>query len=107
LVTIAVEPFIPSGILRPNSDGAWPHSTFGTPLNLYFGWPTQSDDISGIRAIKNVAQVITEAAKKDGQDLASTVLYPNYALGDASIQSVYGANLAKLRALRKQYDPKG
>jgi hypothetical protein len=107
IVTFAVEPFLASSLLRPNSDAAWPHSTFGTPLNLYYGWPNTTDDAAGINAIKASAKAIAKAATEDGQDLSNVLLYPNYALADASLESLYGPNVPVLKQLRKKYDPNG
>jgi hypothetical protein len=50
---------------------------------------------------------ITQAVINDGQDLSDTVLYPNYALGDTPLESLYGVNVPILKSLRSKYDPTG
>lgn len=33
--------------------------------------------------------------------------YINYAYGDEPLETIYGHNVARLRQLKRQYDPKG
>ncbi|KAF9515194.1 hypothetical protein BS47DRAFT_1361111 [Hydnum rufescens UP504] len=106
-VSFAVEPFYRKSIVRPRDDAAYPHDVFVNPLNLFFGWPNATEDAAAFSAIKGAGANITQALINNGQDLTGTVLYPNYALGDATIESLYGANVPALKALRSKYDPKG
>ncbi|KAF9509846.1 hypothetical protein BS47DRAFT_1348656 [Hydnum rufescens UP504] len=106
-VSFAVEPFYWKSMVRPRDDAAYPHDVFVNPLNLFFGWPNATEDAAASSAIKGAGANITQALINNGQDLTGTVLYPNYALGDATIESLYGANVPALKALRSKYDPKG
>lgn len=107
IVSTDVEPFIPSRIYRPDSDAAFPHSTFASPLNLYWAWPDASMDAAGKATIAAASAAITDAMRKEGQPVDDMVLYPNYALGSTPVEKLYGKNLPRAKALRKQLDPNG
>jgi hypothetical protein len=87
------------------TDSAYPHNRFLSPLNLYFAWPLGVSDAIMHKAIKESVRVIRNAAIAEGQDLTNLYTYPNYALGDAPLESMYGDNLPTLRQIKSTYDP--
>ena len=56
-------------------------------------------------AARQSAAHLTQVAVKEGQDIASAPLYGNYAMFDTPLDRVFGDNLARLQALKAQYDP--
>ncbi|KAF9518739.1 hypothetical protein BS47DRAFT_1358611 [Hydnum rufescens UP504] len=106
-VAFSFEPFIGCSIIDTQNAAAFQYDTFGTPLLLFFAWPNATEDAAGFSAIKMATTAITQAVINDGQDLSDTVLYPNYALGDTPLESLYGANVPILKSLRFKYDPTG
>ncbi|GAC94540.1 hypothetical protein PHSY_002112 [Pseudozyma hubeiensis SY62] len=105
LISYDVEPFLPYSQFA--KDAAWPHSTNALPLNLYFAWNNPADDAFWQKAIKDSAAKITALAKSEGQNLDDKYLYPNYAAAFTPSSQIYGPNLGRLSALKKQYDPQG
>ncbi|PWY97599.1 FAD-binding domain-containing protein [Testicularia cyperi] len=103
-ISYDVEPFLPYS--QYATDSAWPHSTNALPLNIYFAWTDPGQDAFWQAAIKATANKIAAQAKAEGQKLDNLYLYPNYAVTGTDPAAIYGPNLARLSALRKQYDPK-
>lgn len=56
-------------------------------------------------AARQSAAHLTQVAVNEGQDIASAPLYGNYAMFDTPLDRVFGDNLARLQALKAQYDP--
>lgn len=104
-VSYDVEPFLQS-VAAQSTDAAYPHSTRVLPLNLYFAWPLFISDALVKKAITDSANVIRQAAIAEGQPIADLPSYPNYALEDAPIESLYGGNVVRLKAIKQMYDPK-
>lgn len=53
----------------------------------------------------HTAGYLTQVAESEGQNLTNAVLYPNYAIYDTPVYSIYGNNLPVLQAIKAQYDP--
>ncbi|EST04759.1 FAD linked oxidase, N-terminal [Kalmanozyma brasiliensis GHG001] len=103
LISYDVEPFLPYS--QYAKDAAWPHNTNALPLNLYFAWTNPLEDTFWQNAMKTSAAKITALARQQGQNLDDQYLYPNYALRDTPLSSLYGPNLARLQAIKKANDP--
>lgn len=104
LISYDVEPFLPSAYTNA-TPSAYPHSRYQTPLNLYFAWPIGLSDGIFTAAIKKSADKIRNAAIAEGQNLSGLLSYPNYALGDAPLESMYGENVPRLKQIKAKYDP--
>jgi hypothetical protein len=57
------------------------------------------------KMVNDISDSVTAAAIADGQNLTNAVRYPNYALFDTPLEDLYGANLPRLRAIKKVIDP--
>lgn len=75
------------------------------PVNIYYAWGLESSDtlINGV--MQESTRHLTEVAIGESQDVANTPLYPNYAIYDTPLASMYGSNVARLQAIKAQYDP--
>lgn len=75
------------------------------PVNIYYAWGLGSSDtlINGV--MQESARHLTEVAIGEGQEVANTPLYPNYAIYDTPLERMYGGNVAKLQTIKAQYDP--
>lgn len=107
-ISYDVEPFLATYGKYADKLGpsAWPHSTSPLPLNLYFAWLSPSDDDYYRQAIVESANLLSNQAKAEGQDLSSYSLYPNYAITGTNATQLYGdANAATLRKAKAKYDP--
>ncbi|KAF8756363.1 fad-binding protein [Rhizoctonia solani] len=87
-ISYDVEPFLPTMNAR-SKGGAYPHDDFLMP------------------SIYTLDGVIREQAIAEGQDIAGDkqIKYGNYASANEDLSSIYGANLPRLRDLKKKYDP--
>ncbi|KAG8734885.1 hypothetical protein FRC12_018302, partial [Ceratobasidium sp. 428] len=106
-ISYDVEPFLPSMNAR-SKGGAYPHDDYLIPLNLYFAWQGELNDSFFIEALKQSTQVIFNQAVAEGQpNIAGEkqIKYGNYASGSESLGSIYGNNLARLKAIKSQLDP--
>ncbi|KAG9119994.1 hypothetical protein FRC07_004700 [Ceratobasidium sp. 392] len=105
-ISYDVEPFLPSMNAR-SKGGAYPHDDYLIPLNLYFAWQGELNDKFFIDALKESTRVIYDQAVAEGQDIAGAkqIKYGNYAAAAENLESIYGANLARLRTIKSQYDP--
>lgn len=103
-ISYDVEPFLTSWVSHA-TDSAWPHSKYLSPLNLYFAWPLGLSDAIFYKAIADSKAAIIKAAQDEGQDLSELYTYTNYALSTDSLESVYGPNVDRLKALAAKYDP--
>ena len=105
----SIQPFLPTYLDR-STGGAYKPGTSSAPLfpiSMQFTWASPSDDKLFIDGIKSSAAAILQAAVNDGQDVGGSkqIIYPNYAIEDAALQSMYGNNVARLRNIRKAWDP--
>ncbi|KAG9092275.1 hypothetical protein FS749_015870 [Ceratobasidium sp. UAMH 11750] len=106
VVSYSIEPFLLSLKTR-RKGGAYPHDDFLSPLNLDWSWIGKSNDAFIINSAKESLRVILDQAIAEGQDVAGAkqIKYGNYAAADEDLSSLYGPNLARLRSIKKQYDP--
>jgi hypothetical protein len=103
-----VEPFSASLFSHANNT-AWPpvRSVGYLPINLFFSWIDPSEDEFMFDFMKNLAANMTAFAEAEGQDVADAPIYGNYALGDTPTEAIWGANLPRLKEIRKAVDPSG
>ncbi|KAA1474543.1 FAD-binding domain-containing protein [Dentipellis sp. KUC8613] len=105
-ISYDVEPFLPSLFSHGAASAYPPDRSRGLlPLNLYFAWGSSLADGDMHQAIIQSADRIRAAAVAEGQDVADAVVYGNYALYDASLQSIYGNNVDRLKSIKATYDP--
>lgn len=103
--SLLFEPFIPGSFSSHDKKGAWPHSSkslhviqlFIEQLNAKAG-----DDVVNAQKLREGAALIEKAAG------ASTLQprYTDYVLQGTPADQFYGANLAKLKTIKKKFDPK-
>jgi len=100
-----VEPFTFYG--QYATDSAFPHADGPLPLNLYYAWLLEADDVFWKSAIQQSIDHLTQVAMDEGIYTPDPV-YPNYALSTYSGAQLYGAtNAARLRTIQAEYDPNG
>lgn len=98
---------MPSSILRPLSDGVFPHAVYASPLNAALWWTDPSQDAAGLAALDRAVNQLEAVLRAQRQPVDQMMLYPNYADVNHSLKQLYGTNLARAVALRKKIDPKG
>lgn len=106
-ISYSVEPFLPS-IYSHNTDAsAWPpyRAKPFQPINIFFSWTNAAFDNEYHEAMRTTTKVIYDAAKAEGQDLTNTLVYPNYAIFDTPLSTIYGSSLPKLRTIKCLVDP--
>ncbi|KIJ22107.1 hypothetical protein PAXINDRAFT_165385 [Paxillus involutus ATCC 200175] len=101
-VSYVVEPFIPSLYTHASTPPAFPPSRAQgiTPLKIYYSWANETSDDSMQTAARQSASTLS--AQSGVSDAAR---YPNYAIYDTPLESIYGDNLPRLRSLKAQVDP--
>lgn len=104
---IVFEPFVPKSILRPDTDGVFPHSVYASPLNAALWWTDPSKDAAGLAALDSAVAQFTTVLRNEGQPVDQMMLYPNYADVSHTMSQLYGPNLAQAKTLRAKYDPQG
>ncbi|QIX02265.1 hypothetical protein AMS68_007782 [Peltaster fructicola] len=103
-ISYDVEPFL--SYSKYTLDAPYPHSNDPLPVNLFFAWDDASQDDYWHAAMIESANMITEAAKQDGQEVDGFYTYPNYALASVTARDLFGeANTRKLECIRQKYDP--
>ena len=105
-ISYDVEPILPS-VFSHGSDSAWPPSRENgiLPLNIYYAWASPEDDTLINQIMIESADYLTQVAVAEGQDIAETSLYPNYAIYNTTMERIYADNLPKLREVQAKYDP--
>ena len=78
-----------------------------SPLAIYYAYADEAADEVVYNAARRSAGRLTEVAQEEGQDVARTALYGNYAMFDTPLERIYGANVDGLRAVKARYDPEG
>lgn len=53
-------------------------------------------------AIAQSARTLENFAVSSGQDVGGAAIYPNYALGDTPLEKLYGANVERLREIKRR-----
>ena len=107
-ISYDVEPFLSSIFSHaPEDSSAYPPSRARglLPLNIYYAYGAEAADDTMYDAARQSAAHLTQVAVNEGQDIASAPLYGNYAMFDTPLDRVFGDNLARLQALKAQYDP--
>jgi FAD/FMN-containing dehydrogenase len=99
---------LPSALsFAPASSAAYPprRDRLYLPTNIYFAWALPLTDES-VRdgARKSTARLVAKAQEL-GQDLSGSSTYANYAIEGTPLEQIYGANLPRLKALKKVIDP--
>lgn len=106
LAVVMFEPFVPSSIVRPLSDGLFPHATFASPLNAALWWGNdRTQDARGFKYLNEATNKFEKILKADGQPVDEMALYPNYADTFHTVEQLYGPNLEKGIQVRERYDP--
>ena len=75
------------------------------PTNVDFSWVLPSADETMKDVMKQIEANITAQAVAQGQDVANAAKYGNEALGDTSIEAIYGSNVERLRSIHEEVDP--
>jgi hypothetical protein len=105
-VIVVLEPFL-INLFSHGPNSAYPpdrsHALFPTSLLTSFSNASLDDIV--VKAMHNFSETVTAAAVADGQNLTHAAVYPNYALFDTPLEDIYGTNLPRLRAIKKEIDP--
>lgn len=101
------EPFLPSIFSHNTSPSAYPpiRTQALLPLEVSYGWLDPSKDQIFYDAIRSSVALIKAQAISEGQDIADAPIYGNYALFDTPLKDIYGANVKRLKSIKKTYDP--
>jgi hypothetical protein len=70
-------------------------------------WSNASLDNTMADLLRDGAKTIHGVAIADGQNLTDAAVYVNYALFDTPLEDMYGANVARLHAIKAKIDPEG
>jgi len=106
LVVYSMDPFEPD-FLTHGGPSAYPpdRSLPVFPSGIYFGWNDESVDHFMANAIRTSTATLVEAGSQGGQNLKTAAPYINYAFLGTPVESMYGDNMERLRAIRRRYDP--
>ncbi|KAF9038024.1 FAD-binding domain-containing protein [Panaeolus papilionaceus] len=108
-IAFAVEPFLPNILQHSNLPSAFPGTRARSylPFNVLATWPDQASDATYAQAVKAMASRIRAAAISQGQVIPRDApSYPNYAIYDTPLEQLFGANVPRLKKLKKKVDPK-
>ena len=105
-VAATLEPF-DSGIFSHGSNSAYPpdRSRALFPTDVVFSYTNASLDGTFLRAFRHYGKAIIAAADADGQNVSHAAEYPNYALFSTPLDDLYGANIPRLRVIKRAVDP--
>ncbi|KAK0232019.1 FAD dependent oxidoreductase [Armillaria nabsnona] len=109
-ISYDVEPFLPDifSVSTTRTDSSYPPSrSVGlSPLNLYYAWAFEGWDNIFHDAIRQSAAHLYNVAVSEGQsDIVGAALYPNYAIFDTPVESLYGSNVARMKQIKASVDP--
>ncbi|KAI9441217.1 FAD-binding domain-containing protein [Lactarius indigo] len=106
-VITALEPFA-NTLFSHGAPSAYPpdrsHVVF--PSITSYQWSNASLDATMARALRQNTNDARAAVLADGQNVSHAAVYVNYALFDTPLEDIYGANVARLRKIRAEIDPK-
>ena len=107
-ITFYIEPF-EFDIFSHGGPSAYPpdRSRAVFPSGLFVTWNDESLDKDKYvyNSVRTLSASIIEAGIKDGQDLKDAAPYTNYAIYGTPLEKMYGKNVARLREIKKKYDP--
>ncbi|KAF8309580.1 FAD-binding domain-containing protein [Clavulina sp. PMI_390] len=106
-VNLLVEPWVPSAVTGPLSEGLYPHDVYGALYLLAVFYSDEADDTLATNILKDAIAMMTDILRADGQPVEDMMLYNNYANSFNSVERLYGPNLDRAKKLRKQIDPQG
>jgi len=103
-VLVFIEAFIPGAFSSHATASVWPHSSETMhiiQLNIQQANATTKDAITNAAMLRAGAKLVETAAG------SNSVLprYPNYSLQGTAASEFYGSNLAKLKRIKKKFDP--
>lgn len=106
-VSYDMEPFDPDLFSHSKIPSAYPpdRSRALFPTNVYFAWTSPSKDAEVAAAILQSTNTIRAEAIAEGQNITGVSQYGNYAIFGTPVEALYGANLPRLRSIRKKVDP--
>jgi len=106
LVVYSIDPFEPD-FLTHGGPSAYPpdRSLPFLPSGIYLGWNNESVDHFMADAMRTSTATLVGAGIQGGQNLKNAAPYINYAFLGTPVESMYGDNLERLRAIRRRYDP--
>ena len=101
-----LEPF-DSKLFAHGSHSAYPpdrsRPLFPTVVEATYSDASLDDTVA--RALRHYSDAVKAAADADGQNVSHAAVYPNYALSGTPLKDLYGANVQRLRAIRRAVDP--
>ncbi|KAI0257873.1 hypothetical protein BC834DRAFT_848378 [Gloeopeniophorella convolvens] len=105
-IVAALEPFN-SGVFSHGSDSAFPpdRSRALFPSVINFVWSNASLDNTMAQSLRESTDAAHAAALAEGQNVSDASPYINYALFDTPVELLYGENLPRLQAIKKEIDP--
>ncbi|EIM87246.1 FAD-binding domain-containing protein [Stereum hirsutum FP-91666 SS1] len=105
-ISYDVEPFLPN-MLSKGPDSAFPPTRSVTyfPTNIYYAYIDPLFDSTFHDALIETASTIRAAAVAEGQDVDDAPIYGNYALYDEDLESIWGDNVGRLKAIKASVDP--
>ncbi|TFK39177.1 hypothetical protein BDQ12DRAFT_734991 [Crucibulum laeve] len=107
-ISYDVEPFLSNLFTHNTSPSAYPpvRSLGLLPFNIYYAWSLSAFDDDFHDAARQSAARIYDAAIAEGQaGIVGAPVYPNYAIFDTPLSSIYGSNLPQLQSLKASIDP--
>ncbi|KAK0505193.1 hypothetical protein EDD18DRAFT_1061398 [Armillaria luteobubalina] len=109
-ISYDVEPFRPNifSVSDTPSASAYPPSRSAglLPLNLYYAWSFEiSDDIFHDAIRQSAAHLYSVAVGQGQSGIVGAAVYPNYAIYDTPVESLYGSNVARLKQIKASVDP--
>jgi FAD/FMN-containing dehydrogenase len=89
------------------SSSAYPpsRSQLYLPTFIYYSWQLPTADQFMHDTIVQSQQTLQATAVAEGQDLSNASVYGNYAVAGTPLEEIYGENLPRLQALKREVDP--
>ncbi|KAG2120114.1 hypothetical protein BD769DRAFT_1609339 [Suillus cothurnatus] len=106
-VSYSADLFLPTIYDHATSPTAYPPSrSHGySYADLFFGWTDSNFDDTIFDAVNASTQNMIQTLTNFGQDIANVAMYPNHAPPGTSLESMYGDNVPRLRAIKNAVDP--